>query len=233
MAITCPVMYDPASERRWQMRLPRSAGVPRRPSGTLRPASLAARSSARLVMATAFSAAATRLAPAAASASAVPRPIPWPAALPRATRPASTFPVSAAEEQLDHGDGDVGALHRQLQGQCSRRLAAGADAVRRLARVRYVPFNLRGVVQELRVPHPASQPGQAQVPEWPGEHVQIQPVAALRVAAVGGRAVSTGPGADDRPLVQAHPAADAAQRRDRPLVHLAPAIGPDVEQQVA
>src|ERR1035441_8912102 len=82
------------------MRLPRSAGVPRRPSGTLRPASLAARSSARLVMASAFSAATTSLAPAAASASAVPRPIPWPAALTRATRPASTFPLSATRPTL-------------------------------------------------------------------------------------------------------------------------------------
>ena len=62
--------------------------------------------------------------------------------------------------------------------------------------------------------------------------MQVQPVAALRVAAVGGRAEGTGPGADDRPLVQAHPAADAAQRRYRPR-HLAAAVGPDVEQQVA
>src|ERR1035437_3017227 len=201
------------------MRLPRSAGVPRRPSGTLRPASLAASTSTPLPAGaprsrTPLRSRSVRMLPGQTRFTVIPSGASSPASVllrpatparrlldrirfaigcftvvdatvttrRRARMPAGTaagrgpsaprssdydlycrqitcrpagrtpFPVSAGEELLDNGDGDVGALHRQLQGQCSRRLAAGADAVRRLAGVRYMPLDLRSVVQELRGP---------------------------------------------------------------------------------
>src|SRR4051812_21976994 len=70
------------------------------------------------------------------------------------------------------------------------------------------------------------------VTERPGEEMEVEPVAALRVTAVGTRREFTHRGAIDRPAVDPHPLANSGEGRPRPRIEFAPGGWADVEEQV-
>src|SRR5258707_14276002 len=106
------------------------------------------------------------------------------------------------EKDLDDGHKNVRTLDRQdKHGVLRRKLRLGEGVLLELtAAVDHL--ELRPVAEELRVGDATAEALQVHVLERPGEEMQVEPVAALRVAAVGGRSQGAAGWAVNRPAVQ-------------------------------
>src|SRR5215208_7473147 len=135
---------------------------------------------------------------------------------------------SSLQEQLDDRHLDGRPLHGQLQGQRALRDATYGRVLGLLLRVYDPHLYLRGVVEELRVFHPLSQPFEMDMLEGPAEKVQVEPVTVLCVAAVGRRGQVARRAIPYGALVQPHPLPEAAWSFHGTRLELAAGVRPDV-----